>query len=430
MGFIRSLSALLVVCCLSSSLCFSAGLDFDGDGVSDAAGVEYQRDGSANELLFSFKQSTTGVNSVTEFGTRYETPVSGDYDGDGITDLGVAGLDSSNTITWRIKPSSVGEVTSSVFGQLDDTIISGCDFDIDGKTDRAVLRGGSFFLEKSSDLSVTEILLGVENLDFFYCADINGDGSADLIAQKIVQSSGSQASYFYAWSGPAGEKILEKQFGRQVKGIFAADINGDGIAEIGYERVKGSRKKFLTFLLNDSPVTYLVPTFQKITFGKFSSEAGLPSGMLIKVAQANTFIRFPNLTDVATSERFTLKRADTVLPAVNVDTISSPISQEAACQTHHDPFDGPNGFLWKPVSDSNGNAVVLFPSNLRARKAKFVKNGVVIEKPYYSGNGNGGRDHFRSRNSPSFFPENFTVMATAAGSIHCWLIEDPTLRVD
>jgi hypothetical protein len=76
---------------------------------------------------------------------------------------------------------------------------------------------------------------------------------------------------------------------------------------------------------------------------------------------------------------------------------------------------GSAGFLFKPVSDSDGKLAILLP----ARLAGLVKgvtlvgpNGEVIEKGRYTGNGNGGRDHFRFSKAGGRYPDGLTVQVT------------------
>lgn len=56
------------------------------------------------------------------------------------------------------------------------------------------------------------------------------------------------------------------------------------------------------------------------------------------------------------------------------------------------------GFLWKPVSESDGKLVTLMPDSLTGRVQQvnlFDKKGNVIDTGRFAGNANGGRDHYR-----------------------------------
>lgn len=80
---------------------------------------------------------------------------------------------------------------------------------------------------------------------------------------------------------------------------------------------------------------------------------------------------------------------------------------------------GGNGFLWKPASDNNGRLVVLMPPELAGRVVSTEvhsslppSDSSLIEKGNYSGNGNGGRDHFRFSKSGGSYPDGLYVIAT------------------
>ena len=76
---------------------------------------------------------------------------------------------------------------------------------------------------------------------------------------------------------------------------------------------------------------------------------------------------------------------------------------------------GASGFLYKPVSDTTGKLVVLTPSKL-AGLIQGVKlydpAGKLIESGRYTGNGNGGRDHFRFTKPGSSYPDGMVVEVT------------------
>lgn len=79
------------------------------------------------------------------------------------------------------------------------------------------------------------------------------------------------------------------------------------------------------------------------------------------------------------------------------------------------PRDGYGGFLWKPGSDNDGKLVVLLPPRY-AGKVQSVQvqdaQGNTLEAGYFSGNGNGGRDHFRFGKLGASYGENVYAVAT------------------
>lgn len=81
----------------------------------------------------------------------------------------------------------------------------------------------------------------------------------------------------------------------------------------------------------------------------------------------------------------------------------------------------PVGFLWKPISESNGKLVVLVPEG--GKNGGCSVNG---EGGAYSGTANGGREHYRYSKPGGAYPPGVacvTVMGT-------FIIPDPALRYE
>jgi hypothetical protein len=92
------------------------------------------------------------------------------------------------------------------------------------------------------------------------------------------------------------------------------------------------------------------------------------------------------------------------------------------------------GFLFKPVSESDGKLVVLLPPRL-AGLVKSVSlvgpNGEVIETGRYTGNGNGARDHYRFSRAGGQYQDGVTVQATlATGELVRYLIKETSQRTE
>jgi hypothetical protein len=81
----------------------------------------------------------------------------------------------------------------------------------------------------------------------------------------------------------------------------------------------------------------------------------------------------------------------------------------------HSESGGSSGFLFKPIADTNGKLVVLMPSKL-AGMINSVKlydpAGNLLENGNHTGNGNGGRDHYRFTRSGGNYPDGLFVEAT------------------
>lgn len=122
------------------------------------------------------------------------------------------------------------------------------------------------------------------------------------------------------------------------------------------------------------------------------------------VSKAMTSINDINSTD-SSSE----------VPSRSLDAISNSVSVNSSSGSSNNG----NGFLWKPVSESNGNLVVLFPPNLTGNiSSAGIYSSLppsyenLIEEGDFSGdNHNGGRAHFRFSKPGGSYPDGVYVVA-------------------
>jgi hypothetical protein len=96
--------------------------------------------------------------------------------------------------------------------------------------------------------------------------------------------------------------------------------------------------------------------------------------------------------------------------------------------------DGGGGFLWKPVSDSNGKLVVLAPAGLtgKIRDCRVLRSsGAVIEAGRYVGVHNGGREHFRFNRPGRDYPAGcIAELRLKNGNRRHYVIPSPGQRYD
>ena len=90
--------------------------------------------------------------------------------------------------------------------------------------------------------------------------------------------------------------------------------------------------------------------------------------------------------------------------------------------------------LWKPVSESNGNCVVLLPSNMTGKvKGVTVRgpNGQAIERGDYSSVANGGREHYRFNKPGGQYPAGcYVEIEMKDGTSQRVPIANPSQRVE
>jgi hypothetical protein len=205
-------------------------VDFNGDRRSDWAVVR-ETDGALTWFV-----SNQGGQVTTAWGQRGDRLVPADYDGDGRTDLAVwrAG-------TFYVQPSS-GRETTQAWGQADDDPMVVGDYDGDGRADFAVYRAGApsrWFILKSSDGKSTEQPFG-QTGDVPAPGDYDGDGRVDIAVKRAP--SGDGAATFHLLQSTAG--LADVPWGLGADVVVTGDYDGDGKADIAVARHEGAALVF------------------------------------------------------------------------------------------------------------------------------------------------------------------------------------------
>ncbi|MEP6705590.1 MAG: CHRD domain-containing protein, partial [Acidobacteriota bacterium] len=164
---------------------FPAPGDYDGDGKDD---YSIFRGGASAGLQSSFwiLKSSDSTVQYYAWGVFGDTAVARDYDADGVTDIAVFrnGPAVGTQATWYIRNSATGTVRVEGFGltgngtSSSDSPIPG-DYDGDGKFDVAVYRFGqapanNFIVKRSSDGVITYTPFGNFNTDYIVPGDYDG----------------------------------------------------------------------------------------------------------------------------------------------------------------------------------------------------------------------------------------------------------------
>jgi hypothetical protein len=180
--------------------------DYDGDGITDVA--VFRRGATATaQTTWYIRNSSTGTARVEGFGlsgdgtTNFDTPVPGDYDGDGKFDLAVYRFALSPTNNYIVKRSSDGVITFQAFGNFNSDYILPGDYDGDGKYDYAVARTGAtgtsplvWWILQSSN-GATRTLTWGRTSDLPAQGDYDGDTRTDLAVYRAGATAAVQSDY-------------------------------------------------------------------------------------------------------------------------------------------------------------------------------------------------------------------------------------------
>ncbi len=185
---------------------FALSDDYDGDGKDDMCVWRYpsinEGPGPATWIYRGTFNNPNQNLTYIPWGMRYGTqedqrdkPFTGDYDGDGKADFRLsrrADINNPNSNQPAIIYTLTGKgaISNDYFGLAGDRTISG-DFDGDGLTDLTVARGFNFapgtttwYIRYTSGIPDLQIQWGAGALDQFAQADYDGDGKTDIAVYR------------------------------------------------------------------------------------------------------------------------------------------------------------------------------------------------------------------------------------------------------
>ncbi|HEX9961585.1 MAG TPA: CHRD domain-containing protein [Pyrinomonadaceae bacterium] len=232
---------------------FPAPGDYDGDGRDDI--TLYRRGAAAGQQSFyHLIRSSDGTIQSTQFGSSGDLTVARDYDGDGKTDFAVwrRGATTGAQAFWYICNSSTTPQASCATNfrtvqwgttgngtSTGDTPVAG-DYDGDGKFDIAVYRFGgiapnnSFLILRSSDGTGEYRQFGNFQTDYIAPGDFDGDGKYDLTAVRTGTAGTSPMTWYILQS--SNNQLRSVQFGISSDVPVQGDYDGDARADISVYR--------------------------------------------------------------------------------------------------------------------------------------------------------------------------------------------------
>jgi hypothetical protein len=203
--------------------------DFNNDGKPDLLIASTGSNQSWLYLNTGTALSTTVSTTLTTAGAVVQMPATGDFNGDGKTDLALASTTGIHIFT----NNGSGLPTTPSYTLASGTTYGGIatgDFNNDGKTDVAAVTSNNISIFLNSGTVVTtpaaSTLTGSTAPFGLVAGDFNGDGKTDLAAPE----SGGTAVRLYINSGSALPTTVTTSLtsGASPHGMASADFNKDG----------------------------------------------------------------------------------------------------------------------------------------------------------------------------------------------------------
>jgi hypothetical protein len=187
---------------------------------------------STGQWLLKNSNAAGRANLIVDFGQAGDLPVAGDWNGDGITDLGVF---RNGQFLLRQPPATITTVS---FGQAGDLPVAG-DWNGDGTDDLGVFRNGQFILRKPvKPCPACPIVFIPITFNFGQAGDppLAGDWNGDGIDTIGVLSLSASAVQLRNSNSVGAPDVSFTFGGLSIDKLFMGDWNGDGIDTLGIFR--------------------------------------------------------------------------------------------------------------------------------------------------------------------------------------------------
>ncbi len=183
---------------------------------------------SGSPSFFNFERTNTDSPFFRSFwGLAGDLPYGGDFNGDGLLDIGV--FRPSNGIWWGLNEPTVSQQSPSLqWGANGDKPVP-ADYDNDGITDYAIYRpsNGTWWVRRSSDGGFNVFNFGIST-DIPLTGDFDGDGRADFTVYRPSEGAWYQLL--------TTDGFRYNRFGISTDIPVPGDYDGDGKCDIAVYR--------------------------------------------------------------------------------------------------------------------------------------------------------------------------------------------------
>jgi hypothetical protein len=392
---------------------FVPGRYFSGGNLNPA--IVHVR--GANLPLEWYIQRPTGSINYRTFGTPGSTPVQGDYDCDGVTDLAVRSEDGSST--WSFQLSTGRSVLPIQFGLPGDRVF-GADRDGDSCDELFAVRtqGDQYqwYSRKLDNATVRSDQWGLKGDVILKPLDLSGDGKPELIVVRVMNST---------------QYALVQGIEPSLGGMVALGPSGTVAMAGNYTGKNGFAffdKQAGTFMVRQSDGSFTATAWQPAGDAKIvrsdgtianpsdrGSAPGVPTGQFCDVQLKLKAGRGEYIHRDNTSRRV----IKTVLPS----NYSYDFSEEDDFSSAF-PFPGIFGGF---PSFGGGDG-----ERYTVKRIMLAKNGKVFETmDHHLGLEHGGRHRFYGKKTGKKYSKNIVqVIELTDGTRQCLTIPNPGRRYD
>lgn len=345
-AFSALLSLVFSLSIVSSSFAQANATDFNQDGTSDLTTVVIQ---SGGDLTWQSLAPLSGLTSSQgTYGKVGEDLIVANWIGNGLPEIGVVGLNTSNKIYWRILDQN--KVTQErVFGSKGYVTLAGGDFNGNGVSDGVVARlskgqviwtiASDMFSRPANAQRTKQVTFGLSISKIFYASPQNG---RDWVGVVTKDSKGRPILRFKdSVSGSVLTSSALPSFALRTSTSRPFPVRQDsGRDLIGFSRVSGNSTVLNFFRTTGRSMgSTTLPVTGDVVVGNFNAEPG--EEVAIKKSSASDFYVY-NPISKATS--IIAGSTGIAVDAININAVGSastpPSSTPTPAPTNSKPIPG------------------------------------------------------------------------------------------